>query len=56
MLRAKLFRDRFSHLQVPVSIVDYDVREVFFCKVGGIIQNERTYDGFHLIEKFSWIG
>lgn len=50
VLLAKLLRDQFSHLQVPVSIVDNDVCEVFFCKVGGSIQNERTYDGFHLVE------
>lgn len=50
MFLVELFRDRFSHLDVPLSIVRSDVCELFFSKVGGMIQTERTYDGCILVE------
>ena len=50
MFPVKLFRVWSSHLWVPLSIVGFDVFEVFFSKVGGLIQNERTYGGCVLVE------
>lgn len=46
----KLFRDQFSHLQVLLSIVRSYVCEVLFSKVGGMIQIERTYDDYDMVE------
>lgn len=50
VLLIKLLKDHFSHLQVPMSTVGYDICEVFLSKVGVMIQNERTYDGCDLVE------
>ena len=49
-LLIKLFRDRFNHLEVPVSLVGSYVCEIFFTKVGGMLHNERSYDGCDLVE------
>ena len=40
----------FSITSTNEHCIDYDVCEVFFSKVGGIIQNEMTYDGFGIVE------
>jgi hypothetical protein len=40
----------FSITSTSEHCIDYDLCEVFFSRVGGIIQNEMTYDGFGIIE------
>ena len=50
VLLIKLFRDRHNHLEVPLSLTCSDACEIFFSKVGGMIQNERNYDGCDLVE------
>ncbi len=50
MFLVKLFKDRCSHLELPQSIVGSDVCELFFSKVWGMVQNEKTYDGRDLVE------
>ena len=50
ILLIKLFRDRHSHLEVPLSLIGLEARKIFFSKVGGMIQNEQNYDGCDLVE------
>lgn len=45
----KVFRDKYSHLPVPLSSTGSDACENFFSKVGGMVRNERCYDGYDLL-------
>lgn len=49
VLLIKIFRDRYSHLAVPLSSTGSDACENFFSKVGGMVSNERCYDGCDLL-------
>lgn len=51
MFLIKLFRDRFNHLEVSHILVGSDVCEIFYRKVGGMLQNERSYDGCASVER-----
>jgi hypothetical protein len=50
VLLIKLFRDPHNHLEVPLSLTGSDACKIFFSKVGGMIENERNYDGCDLVE------
>ena len=50
VLLIKLFQDRHNHLEVPLSLTGLDACEIFFIKVGRMIQNERNYDGCDRVE------
>jgi hypothetical protein len=50
VLLIKLFKDKYNHLEVPFGLLGSDVCEIFFSKVGGMISNERNYDGIDLVE------
>jgi hypothetical protein len=41
-----MFRDKYSHLPVPLHLIGSDSCEVFFSKIGGMVGLERAYD-FH---------
>lgn len=49
VLLIKVFREKFSHLKVPFSSTGSDTCENFFSKVGGMVRNERSYDGGDLL-------
>lgn len=46
VLLVKMFRDRYSHLPVPLDLTGSDSCEIFFSKIGGMNGMERCYD-FH---------
>ena len=46
----QLFKDKYNHLEVPFGLFGLDVCEKKFSKVGGMISNERSYDGIDLVE------
>ena len=46
----KLFRDKFSNSQIPFSLLGSNSCEVFLSKVGSMVGNERSYDGYDLVE------
>ena len=50
VLLIKLFQDRHSHLEVPLSLTGSNACEIFFSEVGGMIQNKRNYNGCDLVE------
>ena len=50
VLLIKLFQEQHNHLEVPLSLTGSDAYEIFFSKVGGMIHNERNYDGCDLVE------
>lgn len=50
VLLIKLFSEKHSHLEVPLGLVGSNVCEIYFSKVGGMIKNERNYDGCDLVE------
>ena len=49
VLLIKTFREKHPHLHVPLSCTGSDACENFFSKVGGMVRNERCYDGFDLL-------
>ena len=45
-----LFKDKYNHLEFLFGLLESDVCEFFSNKVGGMISNEKNYDGIDLVE------
>jgi hypothetical protein len=43
------FRDKYSHLPVPLHLTGSDSCEIFFSKIGGMVGLERAYDFHELV-------
>ena len=43
------FRDKYSHLPVPLHLTGSDSCEIFFSKIGGMVGMERAYDFHELV-------
>jgi hypothetical protein len=49
VLLVSIFRDRYPNLQVPLHLTGNDSCEIFFSKIGGMVDMERAYDFQELV-------